>query len=549
MSYRGQWCIVPVGQMGLQTDQGSSELPIQSLIRCENCSFVNGSLEKAPGAQAYNLNGAFTAGIVSMIDYWPTIIQQRLLVATADGKIWKDYGDRSFNAMVPIATNVNNGALNTSCQFVIGGNEVGGNPKTVFLFTGTSQIQVFSGDGNQIEPISLPSADWPNATASSNPQSVYPRFGLIHRARLWCFRNSIAYASNTSNHQDFQTLNSILVNNVGPGEGGDIIGAFVYKRLLFVFKQGGYVYNLVDTDSNSANWYFTKFAEGLCMANLHSATQVIDDLLVGNDTGVITSYTATLNYGDVKQGDVFKMNKVSQYYRQYTDVSGIQYMQGIFYSEKGLALFPTRSTHTTYNDVMVQYDVSNPAAPKFGLWNHYQADCIALRRDVQNIMRPIYGGTDGNVYMADWPTYAIVTSSTTTGYTANFKTPYYDMRHLDPTMANKNKIFERLACVFTPTGNTLLNVDVWIDGRFSETVTLTQTVDNNYLGSFQLDTPACTLGSEDEQTVYATIHGKGKRISLRGYNGNAYETFRISSLNIGFRVAGEDATVLAGQGG
>lgn len=545
--YQGQWATFPLGQAGLMTDAGSSELPITALIRAENCNFAPGYIEKAPGAIVYNLGGAFTSGIVNMIDYWPTAIQQRLIVATADGKIWKDYGDRRFSNMTPIATGVGNGLLSTSSQFVLGGNEVAGNPKLIFLFTGNSQVQVISGDTNSIGAISNPAVDWPNATAatSSNLQSIYPKFGLIHRGKLWAFCRSIAYGSSSTNHQDFQTSNAILVNNVGPGEGGDIIGGFVYKSIMFVFKQGGFIYRLVDTDTSASNWYFTKFAEGLGIANIHAAIQVIDDLLIGNDTGVITSYTATLNYGDVKQSDIFKQAKVSQYFRQYTSISGVPYMQGIYYSEKGLALFPMRSTYTTKNDCMVQLDVSNPAVPKFGLWNHYQADCITLRRDLQNISRPIYGGTDGNVYLADWQTWAIAGAA----YTASFKTPYFDMSHMDPTLASKDKLFEQISCVFTPTGNTYLNVDVWVDGRFVQTVNLTQTVDTNYLGAFTLDSSTCTLGSEDEQTVYAPISAQGKRISLRGYNANALETFKVSKLNVGFRIAGENPTILAGQGG
>jgi hypothetical protein len=247
----------------------------------------------------------------------------------------------------------------------------------------------------------------------------------------------------------------------------------------------------------------------------------------------------------VKQGDIFKQSKVSQYYRQYTNVAGVPYMQGIYYSEKGLALFSTRSTYTTANDCLVQLDVSEPGSPKFGLWNHYQADAIALRRDLQNIQRPIYGGTDGNVYMADWQTWAVNGNA----YTASFKTPYYDMSHMDPTLASKDKLFEYISCVLTPTGNTFLNVDVWVDGRFIQTVQLTQTVDSNYLGAFQLDSSTCTLGAEDEQTTYAPIMAQGKRISLRGYNSNALETFKVSKLNVGFRLAGENPTILAGQGG
>lgn len=526
------------------TDLGGSELPITALIKATNVNFTNGWIEKAPGAIRYNVSGGFTAGVVACQDYWPTILSQRMIVATSDGKIWKDYGDRGFNNMVPIATGIASGKLDNTCQIVIAGNEAANNVKKVFIFSnGKAQIQVISGDSQTVGAIGSPATDWPNPSISSNPQSIFPKFGIVHRNRLWCFMKSQYYASSATNHEDFQTSNAILTGSMGPGQGGDILGGIVYKSRLYVIKEGDLIYQLNDTDASSTNWYFTLFAQGLGVSSIHALVQVIDDLIIGNNTGALTSYTATQAYGDVKQGDIFKNARVSKYFREYTSKTGIPFMHAIYYSEKGLALFSTRSTFTTFNDTIIQLDVSNPQTPKFGLWNHYQADCLSLRRDSENIMRPMYGAKDGYVYLASRETRAVNGAA----YTAEFKIPYFDMRHLDPTMSAKDKQFDFLSCTFTPDGNHSLNVDVYIDGRFNETVSITQTIDTNYLGAFKLGTSI--LGVEEEQTVIVPLHGMGKRISLRCYNGNALESFKVSQLSIGFKVNGENSVSLPGQGG
>lgn len=536
--YAGNWATVPLGTQGLFSDLPSSEIPQTALIRSFNIDYAPGYLQKAPGSIRYNRT-PLTGGVIAMTDYWYTYIQQRMLVATADGKIWKDYGDYTFSNMTPITTGL--GALTNACQFVIAGQEVAGNPKKVFFFSGgQSQVRVIEGDSNFSALIAAPSVDWANPNISGdNINSNFPLFGLLHRGRLWCFAKSIAYASNTTNHEDFQTTNSYLTMNVGPGEGGNITGAFVYKNTLFVFKQGDFVYTLVESDPDPANWYFNKLATGFGIASNAAAAQCNDNLFVGNVTGSLTNYGATFYDTNFSQADAFKTNRVNKFYRDNTTPAGIPFMQSLYYAEKGVGMFTSRASYLTYNNAIITYSLSDPAVPKWGYWNHYQADCLALRRDINNVLRPIYGDSSGYVNLADWNTRTVSGQA----YLAEFKTPYWDFRWLDPSFSTKNKAFERLAVTFVPTGNHFLSIDVWIDGKFSNTYQANLTLNKNYLGAFMLGRDF--LGTEDEQTVMIPIQGSGRRISLRCYNGNAYENFQVSQIAIGFRVTGEDATVTA----
>ena len=239
--YAGLIAQIPIGTAGLLSDQAPSQIPYTNLTRVYNCDYGLGFIQKAPGAIQYNRN-AMPAGVVACLDYWPTRYQQRLFAACSNGSIYRDTGDRWFGAnpvsTSPVAIASGLGSLTNKCQFVVGGNEISGNPKKVFFFSGgISQVQVLSGDNSTFEAISQPATDWPNPTPSSNPQSNFPNFGLIHRGSLWAFAKGTAYMSNPLNHEDFQTTQDILITQVGPGEGGDIVGGFVYKQKLIVWKE------------------------------------------------------------------------------------------------------------------------------------------------------------------------------------------------------------------------------------------------------------------------------------------------------------------------
>lgn len=546
--YDGTIAQIPVGTKGLMTDLAPSQIPFDFLTRAYNINFAPGYIEKAPGAITYN-RFAMPAGVIALLDYWPTTYKQRLLAACSNGSIYRDAGDRYFGANAantsPVAIASGFGTLDNRTQFVVGGNETAGVDKKVFLFTaGLNQIQVLTGDNSTFSAITSPSADWPNPTASSNPQSNFPKFGLIHRGRLWCFAKSVAYASTTSNHQDFQSVNA-LTNNVGPGEGGDIVGAVVYKQKLIVWKEGDLCYILNDTDTSAANWYFSLFSDGLGIAGWHAATQVLDDLLQGSTTNKVISFKATQAYGNFLQGDVFKEARVSRFFAENTTLIGNQFQHSQFYADKGLALFTGRTKGRQNNDCVIQIDVSQPEIPKYGLWNHISPDCLTLRRDTNNAKRPIYGANDGFVYLMDREDRSVGPMGSGSAYTGEFWTADLDMRHLDPTVAHKNKIFEWLGVTFQEESNNNLSVDVWIDGRPTETINFPQTIDSNYCGAFVLG--KSRLGGLDEKTIWRPLHGLGRRITLRCYNGGNNQNFKVSMLTIGFKPSEEQATRLAAQ--
>ncbi len=541
MGYEGIVAQIPIGNRGLMTDVAPGQVPYDCLTKVLNCDYGLGYVQKAPGAITYNTS-ALSAGIVALLDYWPNTYKQRMFAATSDGKIYRDKGDKGFSLGVAIATGL--GTLTNKSQFVVGGNETSGADKKIFFFSGgLNQVKVCSGDNATFASISNPAADWPNPTASSNPQSNFPNFGLIHRGRLWAFAKSQAYASTTASHEDFQTTGTLL-NNVGPGEGGDIVGAFVYKQKLFVWKQGDLLYILNDTDSTASNWYFSKFGEGLGISSWHASCQVLDDLHIGNITGSLTSFKATQAYGDFSQADLFKGARVSKFFLENTTPLGNQFQHSLFYGAKGLALFTARTKGRQNNDALIQVDYSEADLPKYGLWTHLRPDCLTFRRDTHDILRPMYGASDGFVYLMDREDRSVGPMGSGVAYTGEFRTADLDMRHIDPSLVHKNKQWDHLGVTFQEEGNYQLSVDIWIDGRFRETINFSQTEDTNYAGAFVLGATGSVTGGLDEKTIWKSLHGMGRRITFRCYNSGNNQNFKVSMLSVGFRPGAEQATRL-----
>lgn len=528
VGYQGMIANIPLGQQGVMSDVAPGIIPPTALIKAYDIDYGAGYLQKSYGSLRYNSATPLSAGIIALTDYWPNTTTQRMFAATSDGKIFRDIGDRLFSLGVPIKSGL--GALTTRSQFVIGGAETAGRAKKVIFFSDGVKIpQVLSGDASTFADLAIPATDWvtPN----------FPRFGLIHRNRLWAFMGTIAYASMTGNHENF-TDTTALVNTVGPGDGGDITAAYVYKGKLIVFKEGDVVYYLNDTDNSTTNWYFTKLGDGFGIASPHAAIQALDDLLVGNNTGSVTSYQATQKFGDITSGDILRQAQVNQFFRENTSLSGFPFMQTLWYPEKHLVFFTARTKAGTANNAMIVLDIQNPQMPRYYLNKKDAADCLTLRKDIYNVRRPMYGAADGYVYLMDKEDRLVGTSA----FTGEFKTPHLDFRHMDPNLTHVNKTYDFLGVTFQEEGQHNLSVDVFIDGQFSQTLTFPMTIATNYMDVAIMGTSK--MGVEDEKTIWKPINGSGRRISFRCYNSGSNENFKVSHLTVGFTVTGEDATRL-----
>lgn len=103
MGYVGTIATIPLGQLGLITEEAQANIPPNAAIKANNVSLNSGKLEKSPGSSLYT-STALESDIVALHDWWPTPSSQRLIAATANGKIWKDTGDGTWSSAANLGT-------------------------------------------------------------------------------------------------------------------------------------------------------------------------------------------------------------------------------------------------------------------------------------------------------------------------------------------------------------------------------------------------------------------------------------------------------------
>ncbi len=553
--YTGQTFPIPLGTQGVISDLAPGQIPPTALIDANNVDFGPGYIQKSYGW--LQIEGPLGDAIVAFLDYWPTPQLQRMLMLTSGGTVTRRPYSNTIARDFLIGANVVTGLgtlLTNKSMFVVGGNETAGNPKKVFLFTdGKNQIKVLTGDGTAFTDIASPATDW--------ALHGFPKVGIIHRNRLWVFRGSQFYTSTTSDHENFTDGTQLLTGLVGPGDGGDITGVMLYKGRILVFKEGDVIYYLNDEDIDSDTWYFIRYGDGLGINTPQAGVQALDDLLVANTTGSVTSLQATQQFGGIKQGDIFRAGKVSQFFRDNLHISGFRGTQGIYYAERQQVFFIAKTHAGGPNDALICLDIQNPDSPRYSMQTTgrdgdytWSPSCIALWKDVNDVKRPVLCTSGGIVYLASWPMHSrggtlgsYPIQQITSGYQSTFQTPHLDFRQMDSSLTNKNKNYDFIGVTFQETGNWNLNIDIFIDGAFSKTYTCSMAVRTDYLDAFVLD--ASRTASLDEKTIWVPIAGSGKTISLRCWHGtDGYaptevgQNFKVSHLTVGFTVAGEDAT-------
>lgn len=527
MGYRGEVITIPLGQLGIITDLPPSDIPPGAMLDSNNITVFAGVVEKARGSRKYN-SSALPAALVAMHDWHPNIYTQRLIVATADGKIFRDDGDKTFGGTSPIKTGL--GVLTPNSQFVAGGNEVAGANRKLFYFSAANQLQVLAADQSVVADIENPAADWIT--------DRYPKLGLIHRNRLWGFSGTTAYGSLTDDHEDFLSSGNLLFN-IFPGEGGDINGAFVFKGRMFVFKEGGFVYYLDDTHATATNWFFRKLGTGFGLASPNSIIQALDDMIAGNTTGSITSYTATQAFGDIESADILATNGLENYVRTHTSLSGVPVMHAIYYEEKKQVFFTYSSKYGVTNDTILTMDMNRRGTPRITLSNRDAANVLGMRKDINNVKRPIYGDALGFVYLMDQEDRLVEAAS----YEGSLTTSHLDFHQLDPTLSSREKIYDWISVEYIPEGPWSLSAEIFIDGESKETINFKQMTRSNQLGNFLLGTDV--LGSNQALTSpRQPLHGIGRRISVRFFNSGSNQSFRLANFTIGFRPAGGNATTI-----
>lgn len=523
MAYTGTKAKISLGEFGLLTDIAPDKVPAGALIRAKNVCFFNGAVQKAPGTIKWNAT-ATSAGIVATHYWQPDMATERYIAVTSDGNIYKGR-DRQFGS--PINTTISS-VLNPNCVFAEGGAETAGRGKKLFLFTnGATNPYVLNGDGTAFATLASPNTDWTST-------GTFPKFGVVHRNRLWSFAGQISYASDSGNHENFQTAN--LTEPVYPGEGGELRGAFVFKGRLFAFKDGGFAYLLNDQDTSENNWYWQKIASNFGLSAPNAIAEVLDDLISGNTSGTVTSYGASQKLGSVEAADIIQGMQFESFLRGNTSKVGVTVQHILYYAEKKLLLITYRSAYYTYNDMLIVVDFGRTDRLRPAFWIKGYPQCLATYKDVNRIERPMYGDKDGFLHLMDQEDRTEGTAS----YTGEFQTPHLDFSHVDPGLSSTEKHFDFLAVHYAPESSGDLSCDYYIDGRYIDTITFPMIqYQRPELNTLLLGTDR--LAQPNTETAVRQLKGTGRTFSAKFYNSGSNQSFQIPAITVYFRGGGDKA--------
>jgi hypothetical protein len=549
MAYIGQVLPVPVGVDGLTGNNNQSQHTPEQLIQANNITLRSGTLQKEGGAAKYNSTAITgTPSILAGWDWWPSSGTQRMVVVADDGKIYKDTGDTTFS--VTLKSGLTLSAETVS--FCEGGAEVAANNRKLFIFTGQNVVQVLSADAATTSDLATPPADWTGSTQ--------PTFGVIHEDRLWGGGNSNdphrIYYSTVSNHEDFTTSGGSGTGGAGsagslsiyPGEGEKIVGAISFRGFLVVFK---YPVGIYAIDTTASDWIsgssvrVTKVTDQLGTLNSHTIMQIDNDVLFLSQGGNPHILSGVQQFGDLATSDIGNRVDFAEWVRNNTALNNLTKSQGVYYeggSEAHIAM-PGLGASTNSVRMVVDFnkDVAASSVDRFSLktlprfrWSDRDTPIsMWLRKDTNNILRPVYGDATGTVWLMDQDSR----SYGGTGYQGIFQSSHMDLSTMEPKFGTIRKLGDFLELVVEPKGNWNLSVDLYWDSNLEDTYQYNMGTTGATLGSFVLDTDK--LAEEQVINKKRRITGSGRRFSIAGRNSGDGQDFSVGAFFLHFRPGDE----------
>lgn len=568
MAYNGNQKVIKFGAYGLTTDLSQDNIPSEALIRCQNVQFKNGTIERADeitdwmyGNPVYQTPDFEDEKPIAVKRYYPHPRIERQIVITDAGHVYKYTTGFTRVEVTPTGTAPITLSIDSMPVIVTGGNETDGDNKKVYIFTGNSPVQVIESDGVTRRNITTPSPDW--ATS-------YPTFGLIFRDRLVAFgmknASSTMQMTPADDQENFNpTATGSLIFNIFPGDNEGLISAFIYKGKLFAFKKPYGVYQLVDDDVDPTNWYFQKTSSTFGIASALSFFEATDDVYIFSNDGALISMTAAFRLGNVYNADLLSALKNSVSFGQTVRKQYLSNSFGGYLPQQkiGVIAFPSYESKDGYNDSLIYIDFNeqNPRV-SFHKYNDVEVTAVDKYKDA-------YGDDHFLFCKLNFDESKQYINGRLATYYPSYTptTPFRIQTHNDNFQLEANKLYDGFELLFESTSAEPLAVDVYIDGKFSNTF-LIQPYYGGVLGPrifpenitkfsnflFKLDKNF--VNGRATRPKYNSLKGRGQTISFLIRDGNTVsypylkpnpEDFegsiypvKIIGIRVYYRVAGQD---------
>lgn len=319
--------------------------------------------------------------------------------------------------------------------------------------------------------------------------------------------------------------------NVYPGEGERIVAGFSFAGYLFLWKYPRGIYYIDDSSPNSDNWTVKRLTQAVGMSGPLGEAQIENDILFVSSDGLPHSLSTIQEYGDAKSSALFP-EKIGGFIREKLNIDRLDHAVARYYPTKREWQLACTGKGYTYNNYRVIIDLHDIQNPRYRFSTRDECEAMSLVKDSENIDRLMVGDRSGFIRMID-------TSSRNkdgTGYTARFETADVE---LFPKGTRRGNL-QYVEVVFRPTGSHDLVLDIYLDGSYSQTVSVNMgSGTGGQLDSFVLGTD--TLGGGNVLNTRKRIVGDTHRVRILGHNSGLNESFSVASILIGYIPGNERA--------
>lgn len=492
------------GKGTLNASRSPSEIKNEDLIAMDALTFEHDTFQKEGGAAKFNttpISGSPSLGF--LWDFTSSGFVQEMVGGTSDGK----YITIGTGGIVKTLAS---GLTNNRFLFGMEGNSTTG-IKALFLLNGRDQMRVYTG-GVAAAVIADPAADW---------GTIRPSWGFLHNNRMYAGgRSHNIYASKLADHETYGTGSGGLLFNCYPGEGEYLVGGTSWRGRAYFFKYPKGIYYLDDSSTNSADWALKRLSFYVGAAGPGCIIQAADEVIFVSPDSYFHALSSVQEFGDAKSSAILP-NELGTYVRENVNQAQLSMVQSCFYPSKRKVLFGFSGTGSNINNLVIGLDLHRMTDVAAFVSSRDACTALSIWRDPSTLVaKPIAGNSTGTVYGLDTD----ARSKDGAGYNSSFTTRNIELFEGGGQNAN----LKELEIEFVANGTWNLNVDVFQDGVFTETLTFFMQGTGAVLGTFVLDTDV--LGTQVLQNARTRLHGSCRRVQYKGYNNAVDETFSIAAM-------------------
>lgn len=522
MGYKGQTFEIPCDRGGLYNSPNIDRIPPEMMAEgTHNIGLEEDGWGKRGGTDLKH-SGYGGAQIMGGFQFILDNGTEFLVVATADGKLWKD-----------TTTTIKTGlASNVYVSFTPYNN-------SLYISNGSNTPQIWDGVAASTSDIANPHAGW---TGSDQPTHLVVH-GKGESERLWAlgaFPKSVyAAALNTDGTTEADWTSAIIIY-IESAIGGITAGIEFGDRIIVFSRERAFTIDDTNTDSGKWGYQAAQWTGGV--AHWRLLVRTPNDLVAMMENGVIYSVVTAQSYGDYKLASLVKGAFIDRFLRNKTKFSDIEKFHSTYDKElEIIKFFVVRSGQTQVDSALLYYiSRATELGPKEAWMLHdntvnisgYSASVsFNFRLDPPEDHRDYIftGGYAGDI----WDLEEATKSDNGAAYTAKVKLPNHNFGN-----SRVRKDFKRMFVVVRPEGDINLSVNTWIDGAaFGSTQQISLAGAGAVYGTAIYGTDV--YGGDEVLNKELELGVKGNRIQQELFNSGVGEDFFISGIQYDFKPLGK----------